>query len=29
MHNDTIARREETYRHSLEETPIETEIDLF
>lgn len=29
MHNDTIVRREETYMHSLEQAPAETEIDLF
>ena len=29
MHNDTIVRREEQYMHSIEEQPMETDIDLF
>ncbi len=29
LHNDTVVSREEKYLHSLVETPVETEIDLF
>jgi len=29
IHNDTIVKREEAYRHALDEKPVEGEIELF
>ncbi|HEC16554.1 MAG TPA: chemoreceptor glutamine deamidase CheD [Sedimenticola sp.] len=29
LHNDTVVRREEAYRHDIEHKPIEGEIELF
>lgn len=29
LHNDTIVRREQSYRHELEEQPVEGDIELF
>ncbi len=29
MHNDTVIRREETYRHEIEDKPVTGEVELF